>query len=94
MWNSDYYRYHYSPDCGAKLMIEMELENGPYVRTKATSSKGVVHVTIENHDPRHVGITKAELTINCGSNVTAADVLSYLARDLDFNVSLTPTYGR
>jgi hypothetical protein len=74
-------------------MIEAKLENGRFVKVAASSKKGVAQITIENHDPAHVGITKAVLTVNSGSEIAAADLLSYLSRDLGFTLILKQTFG-
>ena len=91
MWNNCCHHFDYSPVDVDFLMREVTLPNGPYTHTKARAEKGVVYVTIEQRDPAHIGITNVDLTINCKSAVDAADILSYLARDLDFVVSLVLT---
>jgi len=68
------------------------LRNGPFVWVKAHADGPKVIVIIENHDPHGIGIMHAELVINCGSNVAAADWLSYFHRDLDFDLELKQTF--
>jgi hypothetical protein len=72
--------------------MKSKFKFGRFCKAKARADKNIVRIAFGNDDKLAQGLGRGELIVVCSNNVEAADWVSYINRQLPFEIEIRTTF--